>query len=96
MLHPLPRMCSLVPCSVFYLPGPFTFVFLFFKLSLYFLSALVLVNTVSHIGLKNKIDHPALRYNLFMQILVLHACGICVGSETREIVYCESESDVCF
>ena len=61
-----------------------------------FLSALVLVNTVSHIGLKNKIDQPAIHYNLLMQILVLHARAICVGSETCEIVYCDSESDVCF
>ena len=31
-----------------------------------------------------------------MQILVLHTCGICIGSETCEIVYCDSESDMCF
>ena len=85
-------MCSLVPCSVFYRPGPFTLVFCFpDHLSIFLKSALVLVNTVSHIGLKNKIGHPALCYSLLVQILVLHASGICVGSETCEIVYCDSE-----
>ena len=58
----------------FYLPCPFTFIFS--KFSPYSLTALVLANAASCVGLQNKIDHPAHSHKQFKQVVMVRACRI--------------------
>ena len=48
---------------------------------------LAVANTCSCVGLQNKLGHPAHHYRHLMQVPVLSARGIWIGSETCVIVF---------
>ena len=62
----------------FYLPGPF--IFIFQKLSRVF-PVLAVASAVSCVGQQNKIGHPARCHRRLMQVPVLSAHGIEIGSK---------------
>ena len=79
----------------FYPSGPFTGIFFFSPQNLYQdFPVLAVANTSSCVDPQNKIGHPAYRYRQLVQVPVLSACGILIGSKTCVIVFMGLYSEI--